>query len=178
MKVTVVPPEDPAVVRERCGLGNNSCRDDSRWRGDAPSINALFTGEMVEDGGGADGWFVVHSQDNKDENGGVTSHRGVLHPDEYVDEDLLQQMIEDELGFTYEQIRSAYPDTPGSVSLPLRELRSQIDARLLALLRAGGNMLAFARALGWSVSVNSRTRRPDCRKMDRALARARKAEAA
>lgn len=31
---------------------------------------------------------------------GLTAHRGVLHPDDYVDEGTLVTLVEDELGFT------------------------------------------------------------------------------
>lgn len=178
--VTVLPPEDPDVVRERDGVGTQAYRSNSRFREGDLSINALFTGDMIEDGGRADGWGVVHASDNRDDNGGLTTHRGVLHPDEYVDEAVLQSLVERELGYPYEQIRSAYPDTPGSIPVDLRQLRDKIDSRLLALSRSGGNMTALARALGWPLSPNrgGAGESANSRKMSRALDRAKKAEEA
>lgn len=176
MRVVQIAPEDPADVRERDGVP--SYRDNSRWGQTVDSVNAMFTGEAIENGGRADGWGVVSASDNKEDNGGLTTHRGILHPDEYVNEPLLRQMVEAELGFTYEEVAAAYPDTPGSIPKELRQLRDKIDARLLALSRSGGNMTALARALGWPLSPgSSRTGGDNSRKMDRALARARRAEA-
>lgn len=94
------------------------------------------------------GWHVV-SIKGGDEQGGVTSHRGVLHPDEYVDPDVFLALVERELGFTIEQVRSVYRQ--GRLSDEQRELRGRIDARLLALSRAGGNLTELARALGFPV---------------------------
>lgn len=177
MKVVVLPPEDSAAVRERDGVSTQPYRDDTHWNERAVSINALFTGEMSEEGVEARGWRVVRASDNKDDNGGLTVHRGILYPDEYVDEPLLRQMVEEELGYTYEEIASVYPDTPGSIPKPLRELRDKIDARLLALSRSDGNMTALARALGWPLTPNRETGdSANSRKMTRALARAKRAE--
>lgn len=112
------------------------------------------------------GWQVV-SIKGGDEEGGVTSHRGVLHPDEYVDQELLRDLVSAELGFTYEQIRSVYRQGP--LAADQRELRGQIDARLLALCHAGGHMAELGRALGFPVKDDGH-----CRAIENALARARK----
>lgn len=161
----VLPSEDPAVVRERDGVGNQAYRTAHRWRNSDLSINALITGEMIEDGGRADGWSVVHVRDNSEDNGGVTTHRGVLHPDEYVDEDLLRRMVEEEFGYTHEQIESVY--SVKKLKTDQRQLRDAIDARMLALRRSGANMFQFAEAIG----LNQRT-------MNRALVRAEASESA
>jgi hypothetical protein len=106
-----------------------------------------------------DGFSIV-SLGNEDANdAGMVAHRGVLHEDEYVDEPLLKLMIERRLGFTYEQIRSAYRQGPTSANT--RQLRDKIDARLLALSRSGGVLALLAQAVG----LNEKT-------IDRALARA------
>ena len=125
----------------------------------AESRDALFS----------DGWSVV-SIKGGDEEGGVTSHRGVLHPDEYVDSDTLRVLVERELGFTYEQVRSVYRQGP--LSADQRELRGHIDARLLALSRSGGHMAELGRALGFDVKANG-----NCRAIENALTRAREEEA-
>jgi len=117
----------------------------------------------------AGGWRVV-SIKGGDEEGGVTSHRGVLHPDEYVDADVLRGLVERELGFSYEQIRSVYRQGP--LSATQRELRACIDARLLALSRAGAHMAELGRALGFPIKDDGH-----CRVMENALARAREEEA-
>jgi hypothetical protein len=86
------------------------------------------------------------------EDGGLTSHRGVLAPGEYVDPDVLRKAVEEELGYTYEQIRSVYRQGP--LSPEQRKLRGVIDARMLALRRSGANMTELGRALGFRVKVS------------------------
>jgi phage terminase small subunit len=75
-----------------------------------------------------------------------TAHRGVLHPDEYLDEEAVRAMFERELGFTVAQVRSVHRQ--GRTSKAQRELRTRVDARLLAISRAGGNMTALAGVVG------------------------------
>ena len=94
-------------------------------------------------------------------------HRGVLRPDEYVDEAALRGLVEQELGFTYEQVRSVYRQ--GRLSAEQRELRGQIDARVLALSCAGANIALLGRALGFHVNDAGA-----CEALNNALARARK----
>lgn len=101
---------------------------------------------------------------------GGTTHRGVLHPDEYVDHEALRPMVERELGFSYEQVRSVYRQGP--LTADQRELRGQIDARLLALSHAGANVALLGQALGFPVKENG-----NCRAMENALTRARAEEA-
>lgn len=137
---------------------------------DAAELSA--TAELPE------GWHAVShisgtGEGGLPDNGGITSHRGVLHPDEYVDQNLLQELVERELGFTYEQVRSVYRE--GRPSAESRELRAQIDARLLALSDAGGSMLHLARAFGWKIDEAGETGGENCRTLERALERARAA---
>lgn len=112
------------------------------------------------------GWTVARAKDPA--LAGMTAHRGVLHPDEYVDEAALRGLVEQELGFTYEQVRSVYRQGP--LSADMRELRGQIDARLLALSHAGGNLTALGRALGFYVDDHG-----NCDAMKAAVARAKEA---
>ena len=116
----------------------------------------------------AGGWSIVHAKDGA--RAGVSAHRGATHPDEYVDPAVLRGLVEHELGFTYEQVRSVYRQGP--LSADQRELRARIDARLLALSRAGGNLAELGRALGFKVERDSH-----CEPMDNAVARAQAAEA-
>lgn len=147
--------EDFVALMEEPSGGHNHGRLDG---------NTLDTDESVAFGFRFNGgWHVADIRSNKDENGGLTSHRGTLFADEYVDTDALRPMVEDALGFTYEQIDSVY--SVKKIPHALRQLRDDIDRRLLALSRSGGNMAEFARVVG----LNQRT-------MERALARARTAE--
>jgi hypothetical protein len=91
---------------------------------------------------------------------GMTAHRGTLHPDEYVDYHGLRDLIEADLGFSYAEITAAYKT--GRPTAEQRQQREKIDARLLALSRAGGNMTEFANAVGLGHAT-----------VERALARAR-----
>ena len=102
---------------------------------------------------------MAHSYGYQD--AGMTAHRGTLHPDEYVDENVVRDAAEEVLGFTYEEISSVYKQGPKSPEQ--RQLRAKIDARLLALSRSGG-LSKLAEILG----LNEKT-------LDRALARARDA---
>lgn len=98
--------------------------------------------------------------------GGITTHRGILHPDEYVDPKELRKLVERELGYTTREVHSVYVRPGGRLPDSKLDLREAIDARLLALQEAGGNMTALATVLG----IGERT-------MDRALSRAREARA-
>lgn len=104
--------------------------------------------------------------------GGIRAHRGVLHPDEYVDAARARKMVEAELGFTYDDIKAVYRQ--GKKSDVQLELRERIDGRLLELANAGGNMVALGRLLGWRIEPGRKGAGGEsCRTMERALARAR-----
>jgi len=92
-----------------------------------------------------DGWHVVTSKGGNRE-GGVVAHRGVLHPDEYVDMAQLVPAVERRLGFTLAELRAVYRQ--GRKSAAQRELRDRIDARLLDVGNAGGNLELLARVTG------------------------------
>lgn len=106
----------------------------------------------VVSAGGADG-------------GGLVAHRGVLFDGEYVNAIELQKAVEEELGYTYEQIRSVYRQGP--LSPEQRKLRGVIDARMLALRRSGANMAELGRSIGLTVKPNG-----NCDTLDNAIARA------
>lgn len=121
------------------------------------------------------GWNVVETSRGSGgstfgaRDAGMSAHRGVVHSDEYVDTEALRPMVEFELGFTYEQVRSVYRQ--GLLSAEQRELRGCIDARLLSLSRAGTNLALLGRLLGFPVKDNG-----NCRVMENALTRARAKE--
>lgn len=96
---------------------------------------------------------------------GLVSHRGILHPDEYVDKPRLVSTLERELGFTIADVRAVY--CQGRPSRAKLELRARVDARMLELAEAGGNMALLARLLGYYVHNGS------CSTLARAMARAR-----
>lgn len=104
------------------------------------------------------GWHVVECG-----KGGTRGHRGVVHPDEYVNAAALRAMVERELGYTLDDLRRAYQGR-GRRTAAQRARRAEVDARLLTLADAGANMDLFGRVMGLNEST-----------LDRALARARAA---
>lgn len=106
-------------------------------------INDWQAREFMQSGG----WSVIHEKDGERAGVGVSAHRGVLHPDEHVDQAALRAMVEHELGFTIDQVHSVY-STGGRIPDQLRGLRERIDARLLALSRSGANMALLGRSVG------------------------------
>lgn len=110
----------------------SSLQDQGRQARTAPGVREWLAGG---------GWHVVRG----------TAHRGVLHPDEYVDTARLLASVERELGFTRAELREVY--VQGRKSAAQLELRARIDARLLNVARAGGNVSALARATGFDPGV-------------------------
>lgn len=162
MKVTVLPEATREQMLDAAGLDGSA-----RWAElDVDAVDPTTAAEL-----GGDGWHTVDIKNNDDERGGLTAHRGVLHPEEAVDPDVFAPMIEDALGFTYAEIAAAYRE--GRPSNSTLQLRAQIDARLLELSRSGGNMIELAKALGWPIEQGGKGE--NSRKMERALARARQA---
>jgi hypothetical protein len=111
-----------------------------------------------------DGWGRAYPGGAHD--GGMVAHRGVVHPDEYVDAAALKAAVCERLGFTATEIRAVYRQGP--LSPEARTLRDRIDLRLLELSESGGLMVELGRALGWAVKDNG-----SCRIMENALGRAR-----
>jgi hypothetical protein len=94
-----------------------------------------------------DGWRVVSPQARGgDDRCGMTAHRGVLHPDEYVNMAELVPAVEQRLGFTLDELRDVYRQ--GRLSPRRLELRARVDARFLELRDAGGNLELLARVTG------------------------------
>lgn len=188
-RIIVLPPAGREEQLARWGIEDTSRRVALRenqgsgdyWNEDggcAPHQGAASrTGLAPEDveylrGGG---WSVA-TLEGGGRDGGLTSHRGVLRGDEYIDYEKLVAMVERELGFTLDEIHSVYRQGP--LSADQRELRGRIDARLLALSRSGANMIALAPVFGWTVKAASNGGGASCDTMERALARARTPEKA
>lgn len=113
-----------------------------------------------------DGWD--YATPGADYGVGLTAHRGVLHPDDYVDTNVVQEAVLERLGFSLDEVRSVYRQGP--LSSAQRELRARIDARLMEIAEDGGLMKELGRALGWAVKANG-----TCQTLSNALARAREA---
>lgn len=111
----------------------------------------------------AGGWHVVEPG-REERSGGLVAHRGVTHPDEYVDIDVLRASIEEALGYSYADVSAVYA-RGGRLTAEQRQLRERIDSRLLALSRSKGNMKVLADAF----DLNEKT-------IDRALVRAKAVE--
>lgn len=79
------------------------------------------------------------------EEGGLVAHRGVLHPDEYVDTLALRESVLAELGLTHSELIEAYK--LGRPTAEQRANRESIDAQFLALSRSGTNLVHLAEAL-------------------------------
>lgn len=99
---------------------------------------------------------------------GMVAHRGVLHPDEYVDIRLLWLLVEMHLGYTLDEVTDAY--APGRPDESRLKIRNELDSKFLQLQEAGGNMTMLSKCLGWPIQD-----RGECRRMSRALRRAREA---
>jgi hypothetical protein len=95
-----------------------------------------------------DGWRVVSGKDGGwIDRCGLVAHRGVLHPDEYVSMARLVPAVERRLGFTADELRWVYQGR-GRRTAAQRMLRARIDARLLRLAEAGGNLELLAQVTG------------------------------
>jgi hypothetical protein len=77
-----------------------------------------------------------------------TAHRGVLTADEwrFLDHEAVIAEVEELLGFTIEELRSVFRQ--GRKTAAQRALRARVEARFLAIHRAGGNLAALGRIAG------------------------------
>lgn len=122
-----------------------------RRASDNPGLEGRHVALGVEDAQASEyvrggGWTLVSEKDGS--RAGVSAHRGVLHKDEHVDEDAVLAAVEHEFGFTRDDVHAVYRQ--GRLSPSQGELRAQIDARLLALSRAGTNLMLLGRLLGFA----------------------------
>lgn len=98
---------------------------------------------------------------------GMTAHRGILQPGEFVDHEALIFTVERLLGASMEDIGVLFG--PGNPDAERLRAKSAIEDKFLELEEDGGNMSLLGSILGFHV-------RPDdgyCKKMHRALKRAR-----
>lgn len=79
--------------------------------------------------------------------GGITSHRGVLHPDEYVHAEALERLLEENLGVSLDEFDEAYRSR-GRPSPEVLATRVKLDRVFLAVVEDGGNVEELARILG------------------------------
>lgn len=175
-RVTVLPDAGREEMLAAAGLSASAHWPELDLVEQGYSFEDAFEESNTEERGflAGGGWTPVSKKNNKRADGGLTAHRGVLMGDEYIDYEQVLRLVEQELGFTIEQIHSVYRQGP--LSAEQRELRGQIDARLLALSRADGNLLALARLIGWTIKEASAEGGASCDTMERAIARAREAE--
>lgn len=101
---------------------------------------------------------------------GMTAHRGVLHPDEYVDEFKLNTDIKEQLGFWPETIKWVFK--AGRPGPGAAKVKAQIEDKFLQLSESGGNMTLLAAALEFPIREDG-----TCFTMSRALQRARERRA-
>jgi hypothetical protein len=81
--------------------------------------------------------------------GGLHAHRGILYPGEYVDEELLASLVEDELGCSIADARAVYGRQGGGpCPRRLRPLRDRLDGVMAGIASSGGNLAELARRLG------------------------------
>lgn len=104
---------------------------------------------------------------------GMVAHRGVLTEDEAANLDWqnVERRVEALLECTFEELATAYG--AGRPDADRLARRGEIDAKLLEIQEAGGNMHQLAVVLGWPVRTTPTG--VECQKMAKALARARQA---
>lgn len=115
--------------------------------GEHESGDPLHRDDPAESSWLADGgWSVaVPKSHGSGRDGGLTAHRGVLFPGEFVDRLTLRGAVLDRLGFTLDEVNSVYKQ--GRKSDDQRQLRGKIDASLLALSRDGATVSKISEAL-------------------------------
>lgn len=146
-----------ALMQEPPG-GNNFGRRDGE------PLGADDSGEFLLDGG----WTIVDTSSGG-ERRRVKAHRGVTHPDEYIDPEALRVEVENLFGFSAAQVSEAF--SPGRPSASRLELRDHVDARMLEISELGGNMVALGRSLGLAIGDSGNGAR--CWAIERSLSRAR-----
>lgn len=106
----------------------------------------LDTQEMVTADFRYAGGFGIAHEGEGGTRGNPRTNDAILGEDEFVDEGLLRRMVEEELGFDLDLVRTIYSSK--YLSPDLRATRTSIDARILELYESGANMNAFSRVTG------------------------------
>lgn len=77
----------------------------------------------------------------------MTAHRGVLHPDEYIQAEVLERMLEENLGVSLQEFDAAYRSR-GRPTAQVEATREKVDAVFLDVVDEGGNVEELSRVLG------------------------------
>lgn len=95
---------------------------------------------------------------------------------EFVDWDLVRQMVAAELGFPWDEIAALYVARPGGrPSAEFNARRASLDEAVLRVVESGGNVGLLARVFGWPVRKSGVG---GCATMKRTVQRARQRRAA
>jgi len=100
------------------------------------------------------GWNTQHTSWGREQTG-MSAHRGVLHPDEYVDWEEARRLFEQLSSFTVAEAQEIYNRNGGPVPAQLRKRRDEIDRQILEM----GNLEYLAEILGVSQSTLERAAR-------------------
>jgi len=92
-----------------------------------------------------EGGYHIVREDHGNEISGMRAHRGVIHSDEHVDHERLIEMLEDELGFSFDEARLAFDPLAYAEEVPNYYL---IRDRMVEIHEAGGNISLLADVLG------------------------------
>lgn len=97
-----------------------------------------------------EGWSIASIKGGNQE-GGITSHRGVLHSDEYVHAETLERLLEERLGVSLHEFDEAYKTRgrPSAEQSAKNEaVRIKVDALFLEIQETDGNIELLSRLLG------------------------------
>ena len=92
-----------------------------------------------------EGGYTVINPSAGGERAGTRAHRGVLHEGEHVDHERLIEMLEDELGFSFDEARLAFDPLAYAEEVPNYYL---IRDKMVEIHEAGGNISLLADVLG------------------------------
>lgn len=160
-----------ALMQEPPG-GHNHGRQ-TREEGKPPSA-AVSTEDMVASEFLSDdntvAWSLVNTRRGTGPGGtqdaGMTSHRGVLHPDEHVNAEVLYRELERSLGISLQEFDAAYRSR-GKPTTEIMATREKMDQVFLEVVEAGGNVEELAKILGvarariFAAAKRARERRDD-----------------
>lgn len=136
-----------AVMQEPPGGFNNGRASRSSGR----FVTNLSTEEMKTSehlGDENAGWDLSSMEGGAQQSrGGITSHRGVLHPDEFVHAEALEALLEENLGVSLDEFDEAYRSR-GRPSPEALATRVKVDRVFLEVVEDGGNVEELARILG------------------------------
>lgn len=91
------------------------------------------------------GYHIVSPEASSLERGGMSAHRGVLDDGEHVDHELLIDMLETELGYSFDEARLAFDPLAFAEEVPNYYA---IRDKMVEIHEAGGNISLLADVLG------------------------------